>query len=162
METLLLLELAQLTAENSHFPFTALTVLIIGFIAAATIGSIAWYSSQRVVGWKNTTENQEKADVKKEKSANYDRNIISAETSARMKREGDNFKKIPDSENNNLDTTKGYTVSREGLLNNYAVEPEMYVNEPGDLREKQEAEKAERVEELKEVNTEGGKGPGIV
>lgn len=53
-------------------------------------------------------------------------------------------------------------MDREGLMNNYAIEPEMYVEVPGDLREKQEAEAAERLEELKEVNREGGKGPGII
>ena len=97
----------------------------------------------------------------KKNAANYDRNIISAETAARMEREGENFKTLPESESS-LDTTGGYTVSREGLLNNYAIEPEMYINEPGDLKEKQEAEKAQRVEELKEINSEGGKGPGII
>jgi hypothetical protein len=33
----------------------------------------------------------------------------------------------------------GYTVDEDGRSNNYAIEPEVYVNEPGDLR--QEAEK---------------------
>jgi hypothetical protein len=37
-------------------------------------------------------------------------------------------------------------------MNNYAVEPEMYIEEPGDLREKEEALKAERAEELEEIN----------
>jgi hypothetical protein len=95
------------------------------------------------------------------KAANYDRKITSAETAARIEREGEDFKNKPDSENS-LDTTGGYTVSREGLLNNYPIEPEMYVNEPGDMREKQEAEKAERAKELEEINREGGKGPGII
>ncbi len=61
-----------------------------------------------------------------------------------------------------MDTTQGYTVDREGKLNNYAVEPEMYINEPGDLREQEEAETARRQQELKEINSEGGKGPGII
>lgn len=29
-------------------------VLIVGFIAAVTIGSIAWYNSKRPVGWEET------------------------------------------------------------------------------------------------------------
>lgn len=44
---------------ESHFPFSATLVLIIGFIAAAGIGSIAWYNSKRPVGWKN----KERPDV---------------------------------------------------------------------------------------------------
>lgn len=93
--------------------------------------------------------------------ANYDRGITSAEAAARMEREGDDFKKIPGNEDGS-DGNSGQTVDREGLANNYAVEPEMYIEEPGDLREKQEQEKAERAQELKEINEPGGKGPGII
>ncbi len=150
----------QLTASTSHFPVTAVSVLIVGFILAVTIGSISWFNSDKVVGWKeNTGVNNQNTNTNSQKSANYDRNIISAETSARMKREGSNFKQTPETDGM---TTGGYTVSREGLLNNYAVEPEMYINQPGDLKSKQEQEKAERVKELQEVNSEGGKGTGII
>lgn len=97
---------------------------------------------------------------KNPQDANYDRGITSAETAARQEREGEDFKKTPEKEDN--ETTTGYTVDREGLANNYAVEPEMYVEEPGDLREKQEAEQAERAEELKEINEPGGKGVGLI
>lgn len=100
-------------------------------------------------------------EPKTDYSDNYDRKITSAETAARAEREGDNFAKTPESEES-LDTTGGYTVDREGLMNNYPIEPEMYVEEPGDLREKQEAEKAQRAQELKEINQPGGKGPGII
>lgn len=92
---------------------------------------------------------------------NYDRGITPSETAARMEREGEDFKKKPDKEGD-LDTTSGYTVDREGLANNYAIEPEMYIEEPGDLKEEQEQEKVERAEELKEINEPGGKGPGLV
>ena len=95
------------------------------------------------------------------KDANYDRAITSAETAARMEREKENFKKTPESEGD-IDTTAGYTVDREGLANNYAIEPEMYYEEPGDCREIIEAEKQQRAEELKDVNTPGGKGVGII
>ncbi|MDY6784258.1 MAG: hypothetical protein SW833_17210 [Cyanobacteriota bacterium] len=100
----------------------------------------------------------------KQGDAGYDRKITSAETAARMEREGENFKEKPEKEGD-LDTTAGYTVDREGLANNFAVEPEMYYEEPGDLKEKEEALKAERAQELKEVNEEGGqgsKGPGVI
>lgn len=93
--------------------------------------------------------------------ANYDRAITSAETGARQEREEENFKKTPDKEGD-IDTTSGYTTDREGLANNYAIEPEMYVEEPGDLEKSQAEEKAERAEELKEINEPGGKGPGII
>lgn len=36
-----------------------ITLLIVGFIAAATLGSIAWYNSKRPPGW----EDAEKPDV---------------------------------------------------------------------------------------------------
>ena len=93
--------------------------------------------------------------------ANYDRAITSAETAARMEREGENFKQTPENEGD-MDTTSGYTVDREGLANNYAIEPEMYYEEPGDRQEKAAAEKARRAEELKDINTPGGKGVGLV
>jgi hypothetical protein len=64
----------------------------------------------------------------------YDRVILPAETAARKEREGESFRQLPNEEEN-MDTTAGYTVDREGLANNYAIEPEMYVETPGDLEE---------------------------
>ena len=90
---------------------------------------------------------------KNPQDANYDRGITSAETAARIEREGDEFKDA---------TQEGQTVDREGLANNYAVEPEMYYEEPGDRQEIKEAEKAQRAEEIEDVNTPGGKGVGII
>ena len=72
--------------------------------------------------------------------ANYDRAITSAETAARMEREGDRFKQADN---------PGQTVDKEGLANNYAIEPEMYYEEPGDRKKILEAEKEQRAEELK-------------
>ncbi len=115
----------------------------------------------------------------------YDAHIVPAETAARQEREGSNFKSTPNkakegnastndqTDAESIDSTEGYTVDKEGLVNNYAIEPEMYVNEPGDLREKEEDLEAERVDDLEVVNedsegkltTEGdkrGKGPGIL
>lgn len=93
--------------------------------------------------------------------AGYDRKITSAETAARAEREGENFKKQPVPEGS-IDTTSGMTVDREGIANNYAVEPEMYYETPGDAKAQEKARAQERVEELKEVNEEGGKGPGLI
>ncbi|MBD2415266.1 hypothetical protein FACHB389_34010 [Nostoc calcicola FACHB-389] len=115
----------------------------------------------------------------------YDRGIIPAETAARKEREGDKFKTLPTEEreassptddqtdSESIRTTDGYTVDKEGLLNNYAVEPEMYYEEPGDARKQAAEDTAERVEELGEINQdeEGklteqgdkrGRGPGII
>ncbi|MEG3438656.1 hypothetical protein V0288_16100 [Pannus brasiliensis CCIBt3594] len=91
---------------------------------------------------------------------NYDRGIIPAETAARHEREGEDYKHLPEPEGEGqIDTTAGYTVDREGLLNNYAVEPEMYYETPGDAREIEEQRRLDRVEELHDIedNDETGK-----
>ncbi|MEH1841688.1 MAG: hypothetical protein V7L20_23810 [Nostoc sp.] len=116
----------------------------------------------------------------------YDRGIIPAETAARMEREGDKYKTLPTEEreadaptddqtdSESIRTTDGYTVDREGLSNNYAIEPEMYYEEPGDARQQAVEDREERIEELGEVNQDDeegkltdrgdsrGRGPGIV
>ena len=116
---------------------------------------------------------------------NYDRGIIPAETVARKQREGENYKTLPtektqedastndQSNADSINTTDGYTIDKEGLVNNYAVEPEMYYETPGDARKQAIQDSAERVEELQEINQdqEGkltekrdtrGKGPGRI
>ena len=116
----------------------------------------------------------------------YDRGIIPAETAARMEREGDKYKTLPTEEgeadaptddqtdSESIRTTDGYTIDREGLSNNYAIEPEMYYEEPGDARKQAAEEKAARIEELAEINQDDeeskltekgdsrGRGPGII
>ncbi len=117
----------------------------------------------------------------------YDRGITPAETAARQEREGANFmhattegkqksaKTDDQTDDESIHTTDGYTVDKEGLVNNYAIEPEMYVNEPGDLRAKEEAEAQERARILAEIKDKKGeegkltneedartKGPGII
>ena len=91
-------------------------------------------------------------------SDNYDPHIIPAETAARKEREGSNFKNPRDESDSPTDIHGGQTVDKEGLANNYPIEPEMYINEPGDLREEAEAEKAQRVAELREINQNEEKG----
>lgn len=67
----------------------------------------------------------------------------------------------------------GYTIDNEGRFNIYAVEPEMYINEPGDLRKMQAEARAQRQHELEELQEdEAGKltmehdyrhkGPGLI
>jgi hypothetical protein len=115
----------------------------------------------------------------------YDRGIIPAETAARKEREGDLYKTLPTEEREadaptddqttaqSIRTTDGYTVDKEGLLNNYAVEPEMYYEVPGDAAASAEQDADTRMEELAEVNEdkEGelteqgdvrGKGTGLI
>lgn len=87
---------------------------------------------------------------------NYDPHIVPAETAARKEREGDTYKTQPnkrqEAEEGSIHTTDGYTVDKEGLVNNYAIEPEMYINEPGDLREKEAEHTAERAEEIQDLS----------
>lgn len=46
--------LMEVAASNTpHFPFSFTAVYVIGFIAAVTIGSVAWYNSKRPVGWES-------------------------------------------------------------------------------------------------------------
>jgi len=129
---------------------------------------------------KKGIDSSERAEVD-----TYDRGIIPAETAARREREGDKYKTLPTEEREassatddqtdpeSIRTTDGYTVDREGLLNNYAVEPEMYYEEPGDARQEAVEDTAQRVEELEDINEdeEGkltekgdkrGKGSGII
>jgi hypothetical protein len=118
--------------DTAHFPLSVLVVLITGFIAAATLGSLAWFRSERFSGWKDRKKSPQKGS---ETELSYDPGIVPAETAARLKREGKSFMQTPKSEGES-DTTSGYTLDREGLMNNYAIEPKMYINKPGDLKKK--------------------------
>jgi hypothetical protein len=40
-------------ATSGKFPIYFVAVYVIGFIAAVTIGSIAWYNSKRPAGWED-------------------------------------------------------------------------------------------------------------
>jgi hypothetical protein len=61
---------------TSQFPVYFTLVYVVGFIAAVTIGSIAWYNSKRPPGWENaerpkivpkinTSDNADVADSEK-------------------------------------------------------------------------------------------------
>jgi hypothetical protein len=57
------------TAPNEGTYLSALSlVFIVGFIAAAAIGSIAWYNSKRPVGWENKERPEIVPEVKPEDS----------------------------------------------------------------------------------------------
>jgi hypothetical protein len=55
----LLFQTAAATAAEPHFPVAFTMVYVVGFIAAVTIGSIAWYNSKRPAGW----ESKERPDI---------------------------------------------------------------------------------------------------
>ncbi len=82
----------------------------------------------------------------------YDRELIPAEVTARKEREGKLFSTTAKTDKQvnpqSIDTAGGYTIDQEGLANNYAVEPEMYVNQPGDLRQQNAELAAKRAREL--------------
>jgi hypothetical protein len=132
---------------TSHFPYAASLVLLVGFILAATIGSIAWFASQRPVGGKETGAAQPEAQTNTD---GYDRFLIPAETASRQAREGESFGKMPAAEGD-IATTNGFTVDREGLANNYAIEPEVYAEVPGDMKERNQAIEDDRVNQRREI-----------
>ena len=45
--------LLQIASSEPHFPFAATAVVGLGFVAAVSIGSIAWYNSKRPAGWES-------------------------------------------------------------------------------------------------------------
>lgn len=105
----------------------------------------------------------------------YDAHIIPAESAARQNREGKHFGHTSHEETDGTSSqaTAGYTVDKEGLLNNYAIESEMYVDVPGDLQKQTAQEQAEYAHQLQELSDdEDGKltkehdwrhkGPGLV
>lgn len=49
------MNLLLLNAAVTSFPYAtaAVSLMVIGFVAATTLGSIAWYNSKRPVGWKD-------------------------------------------------------------------------------------------------------------
>jgi hypothetical protein len=51
--------ITDIATNTPHFPVAATLTLVAGFIAAVTIGSIAWYNSKRPPGW----ENKERPDI---------------------------------------------------------------------------------------------------
>ncbi len=66
--TLFMQAAAEAAANQPHFPVSATLVYVLGFIAATTIGSIAWYNSKRPVGWENKERPDVVPEVKKEET----------------------------------------------------------------------------------------------
>jgi hypothetical protein len=112
---------------------------------------------------------------KKKVISHYDPHIIPAESAAREAREGSHFGHVDHdpADTEHIHTRDGYTVDQEGLINNYAVEVPMYINEPGDLAEKEAAIAQKRAADRQalEEDEEGKltmthdwrhKGPGMI
>ena len=115
-------------------------------------------------------------DTATEQLSHYDPHLIPSETVARQAREGEDFGHV-DHDNpqdtEHIHTRDGYTVDQEGLINNYAVEPPMYVNKPGDLAEAEATAAKIRAADRKALSKdEDGnmspkinwkhKGPGVI
>lgn len=59
---------ATAAANAPHFPVAFTVVLVLGFIAATTIGSVAWYNSKRPVGWEDKDRPDIVPEVDKEQT----------------------------------------------------------------------------------------------
>jgi hypothetical protein len=65
----LLMQTAAQAPENGpHFPLSFTLVYVVGFIAAVSIGSVAWYNSKRPVGWEDKERPDVVPEVKKEET----------------------------------------------------------------------------------------------
>jgi hypothetical protein len=60
--------LSDVAANAPHFPLSATIVLAFGFVAAVSIGSIAWYNSKRPTGWENKERPDFVPEVEKEEN----------------------------------------------------------------------------------------------
>jgi hypothetical protein len=67
LEMQLFLEVAAPVA-GPHFPLAFTLVYVVGFIAAVTIGSIAWYNSKRPPGWESKERSNFVPKVDKEET----------------------------------------------------------------------------------------------
>lgn len=60
---------AQAGAERFQFPLAFTLVYVVGFIAAVSIGSIAWYNSKRPAGWESKKRPDFVPEVDKEEKS---------------------------------------------------------------------------------------------
>lgn len=63
-----------LFAVAGEFPTYFVAVYVVGFIAAVSIGSIAWYNSKRPAGWEDSERPDiiPKVDFKKDSESEID------------------------------------------------------------------------------------------
>ncbi|MDY6902204.1 MAG: hypothetical protein SWZ49_29660 [Cyanobacteriota bacterium] len=66
----LLMQAAAQEVANSgfQFPLAFTLVYVVGFIAAVSIGSIAWYNSKRPAGWESKKRPDFVPEVEKEEN----------------------------------------------------------------------------------------------
>ncbi len=64
----ILMEAAANAANPPAFPVSVTVVYVVGFIAAVSIGSIAWYNSKRPVGWEDKERPSIVPEVKKDET----------------------------------------------------------------------------------------------
>ena len=116
------------------------------------------------------------SDVPQETPSHYDAHLVPAETAAREAREGNRYGHVEHDQaedTEHIHTRDGYTMDQEGLINNYAVEAPMYVNEPGDLAEEEAAVAKQRAAERQALSKDDEghlspktnwrhKGPGVI
>ncbi|MDH6059454.1 hypothetical protein NWP17_03220 [Chrysosporum bergii ANA360D] len=65
---LLMQTTAEAVAKGSEFPLAFTLVYVVGFIAAVTIGSIAWYNSKRPAGWESKDRPDFVPDIEKKET----------------------------------------------------------------------------------------------
>jgi len=59
---------ADAASTGMQFPVSFTAVYVVGFIAAVSIGSIAWYNSKRPPGWEGKDRPDAVPEVKKEET----------------------------------------------------------------------------------------------
>lgn len=63
-----ILMVADAANTGMQFPVSFTVVYVVGFIAAVSIGSIAWYNSKRPPGWEGKDRPDAVPEVKKEET----------------------------------------------------------------------------------------------
>ena len=61
-------------ASGPSFPWAFTAVYVVGFIAAVTIGSIAWYNSKRPAGWESQKRPDFIPEIEKEENKSVSEN----------------------------------------------------------------------------------------
>ena len=61
-------------ATGPHFPLAFTAVYVVGFIAAVSIGSIAWYNSKRPAGWESQKRPNFVPELEKEEKTSVEGN----------------------------------------------------------------------------------------
>ncbi len=60
--------LMEAAANAPHFPVSFTVVYVVGFIAAVSLGSVAWYNSKRPPGWEDKERPSIVPEIQKEET----------------------------------------------------------------------------------------------